>query len=973
MAAFNDTVTTIITIDGKQAVNQIGALEMEVKDLNTALKSIKKGTQEYIDTNNKLTEVKKNLQDVRDTVGLTGMTIKQLREEKKRLNFEMNNITRGTAAYDEYKAKIQAVTKAINDQQADVKGTKEAWQQAGGGANDMFSKVSGLLKGGVILGVATQVFQIGKEFLALTNEVNKSRESVAKFSELTGEALNNTTAKTRSVAETFGKDFNEVLTAANSLSKSMGISFDESLGLIEKGFIKGADVNGDFLDKVKEYPIQFKQAGFTAEEFIKIAIQEPKSGIFSDKLLDTIKEVGLSLREMTKAQRDALTNAFGSEFTTKLANDINKGKITTADALKVIQEEANKTGLSVSQMQTLTADLFKGAGEDAGGFEKIMQELNNSLSSNINELSDQEKQVAANAKASEEYNKALLSLSQNFAGVGTAFSTFFTNILTSIINATNAVVEFFSLADSRSKKLVANLSYNTTEEAKKSILTIQAQLNAEREKAKSFQTRIDSGFGNTQTRINLKNTQDSIKVLEKAIQEGENKLNDIKQKAADKNTQITKDQTQDDLAQQDSANKTRLEKLKDRFANEFKTMMDNFSMYEKVEKPLEIDLKVKINDFNPEDLKKKIDENFAKAQAKQNRDKSAGAELEVGKAIGAAGIFGENDKSVVSAKLAQLEALKGIELQNKDLTEKEKLNIEAKYLKQGADLEKDARLKRNLQMVEIAQSVTNVLSEISSARFQVETQEAENDKTSKLRILEEQKQAELEKYAGNKDKQQEINAKYEKDKNGIESESEKKIAEIKTRQAKAEKAFNVANAILNGTQAVLKALASAPPPLNFVLAGTVGAVAAVQVAKIIATPIPDYYSASTAGSGGGDSPTGGYYDGGPTQRSPSDRTAVGIVHANEYVIPANLLRKPEIANMAGVIESMRTGGRGFMEGGFTSPTTQSPNTGLEAKLDRLITAIYEMANRPIKTYVVARDVQDELDDWNRIQDESRFG
>jgi hypothetical protein len=30
MAAFNDIVTTTITIDGKQAVNQIGALEMEV-------------------------------------------------------------------------------------------------------------------------------------------------------------------------------------------------------------------------------------------------------------------------------------------------------------------------------------------------------------------------------------------------------------------------------------------------------------------------------------------------------------------------------------------------------------------------------------------------------------------------------------------------------------------------------------------------------------------------------------------------------------------------------------------------------------------------------------------------------------------------------------------------------------------------------------------------------------------------------
>lgn len=972
MSAFNDVITTTIVIDGKQAVNQLGKIDMEIKDVRASMKGLKKDSQEYIDAQKQLDNLDEKYKKVRKEMDLQGLTLKQLKQYYRELQREVENTVAGTEHHTSAVIKFKEAGKVLQEQTNQIRGTKEAWQQAGGGANDMFAKVRGLLKGGAIIGIATQVFSVAKEFLALTNEVNKTRESVAKFSNLTGESLNNTTAKTRAVAESFGKDFNEVLLSANSLSKSMGISFDESLTLIEKGFLKGADTNGDFLDKLKEYPIQFKEAGYSAEDFIKIAVQEVKGGVFNDKLLDTVKELGLSLRELPKASKDALTNAFGSKFTNELAKNIDSGKVNTVQALQLIQAESQKTNLSVSQVQTLVADVFKGAGEDIGGLEQAFTQINNALAINLNELTDQEQQVQANTQANEQYNKALISLSQNFAGVGTSFSTFFTNILTSIVSATNAVVEFFSLADTRSKKLVANLSYNTTEEAKKSILTIQAQLNAEREKAKKLQALADSGLGKQiQTRINLKNTQDSIKVLEKAIQDGENKLNDIKQKAADKNTQITKDQTQADLAQQDSANKSRLEKLKESFDNEFKTMMDNFSMYEKVEKPLEIDFKVKVKDIDAEDLKKKVDENLAKAQEKQNRAKSAGAELEVGKAIGTAGVFGENAKSVVSAKLAQLSVLKEIELQNKDLTEKEKLNIEAKYLKQGTDLEKDARLKRNLQMLEIAQNVTNVLSEISSGRFQKETQEAENDKTSKLRILEEQKQAELEKYAGNKDKQQEINAKYEKDKNGIESESEKKIAEIKTRQAKAEKAFNVANAILNGTQAVLKALASAPPPLNFILAGSVGAVAAVQVAKIIATPIPDYYSASSAGSAGGDSPTGGYYDGGHTTRSTSDRTPVGIVHANEYVIPAPLLRKPQVANMASVIESMRTG-RGFIEGGFTSGSPAT-NDGINTKLLERIAFLLETQNeRPIKTYVVARDVQDEIDDWNRIQDESRF-
>jgi hypothetical protein len=68
----------------------------------------------------------------------------------------------------------------------------------------------------------------------------------------------------------------------------------------------------------------------------------------------------------------------------------------------------------------------------------------------------------------------------------------------------------------------------------------------------------------------------------------------------------------------------------------------------------------------------------------------------------------------------------------------------------------------------------------------------------------------------------------------------------------ARKAFNInkaasaSDATVNGILAVQKALASAPTPYNYVLAGIVGASAAGNVAKILATPF---------GGGGGGSQT----------------------------------------------------------------------------------------------------------------------
>lgn len=68
--------------------------------------------------------------------------------------------------------------------------------------------------------------------------------------------------------------------------------------------------------------------------------------------------------------------------------------------------------------------------------------------------------------------------------------------------------------------------------------------------------------------------------------------------------------------------------------------------------------------------------------------------------------------------------------------------------------------------------------------------------------------------------------------------------ELAGENVEVQKGIAAAQAIYNGYLAVQVALASAPPPLNFVLAGIVGGMAAANVAKILST------SSSTAGGGG---------------------------------------------------------------------------------------------------------------------------
>jgi hypothetical protein len=116
------------------------------------------------------------------------------------------------------------------------------------------------------------------------------------------------------------------------------------------------------IDQFKEYSVQMKEAGLSMDQFTALAIMQQKEGVFGDKGLDAIKEFKLRLKEMTPAGNEALKGIglSGKEMLKQLDN----GTMTSFDGLRKVV--ATMKGASTQARQTIMANLFGGAGEDAG-------------------------------------------------------------------------------------------------------------------------------------------------------------------------------------------------------------------------------------------------------------------------------------------------------------------------------------------------------------------------------------------------------------------------------------------------------------------------------------------------------------------------------------------------------------------------------------------------------------------------------
>lgn len=121
---------------------------------------------------------------------------------------------------------------------------------------------------------------------------------------------------------------------------------------------------------------------------------------------------------------------------------------------------------------------------------------------------------------------------------------------------------------------------------------------------------------------------------------------------------------------------------------------------------------------------------------------------------------------------------------------------------------------------EFFKDVMNVMQESSRARFENEMKQLELSYETNILFAGESKEA----------------------KEKLEQEFEEKQRELRIKQAKRDKQMAIMNAVINTAQGVVSMLATVPWPANFVMAGLVGALGAVQIATIASTPIPEFWT-----------------------------------------------------------------------------------------------------------------------------------
>jgi len=274
----------------------------------------------------------------------------------------------------------------------------------------------------------------------------------------------------------------------------------------------------------------------------------------------------------------------------------------------------------------------------------------------------------------------------------------------------------------------------------------------------------------------------------------------------------------------------------------------------------------KIREFDEESYKKSLDKRVSRIN--ENMNKELEAENTRFKELGSLEdmkmrqredliraheerVFEIKKKAALASLRAQADTLEEELKASDELPDKERLTAEKrqeiaeKLSKARADISekeleqfekrnkkiKDEELKLAEDIRNIAQDLSGALSDLASALFDTRIQniDAEIEKNNEYYA----KQTEL---AGEDEAQKKL---LEIERAKKEEELNKKKRKEQEKQAKFNKALAIAQAAINLGVAVTAALTVAPPA-SFAFAALTAAIAAVQLAAVIATPIPKY-------------------------------------------------------------------------------------------------------------------------------------
>lgn len=189
------------------------------------------------------------------------------------------------------------------------------------------------------------------------------------FTGLTGDAMSAVRDKVQAVADTYGKDFAQTLKAATSISHNMGITVNDALDLINKGFAAGGVNSENYLNILQRFAPTMEKMGLSADQFVAFAGQIEKAGADTNKSMTAMGKASMQLRTMNISTANSL-KAIGIDAT-QMSTDIQKGKKSVVEAMQEIAQKIQETGTNSREVAAVMKDLFGARGESQIGTEFI--------------------------------------------------------------------------------------------------------------------------------------------------------------------------------------------------------------------------------------------------------------------------------------------------------------------------------------------------------------------------------------------------------------------------------------------------------------------------------------------------------------------------------------------------------------------------------------------------------------------------
>ena len=316
------------------------------KEANAFREDIKKLSGELADNKSKAEQLRTSTNNLDESFEKTKQAA-----EKSEDGFSSVKVAIGNLISEGIKKMTQEAVDALKRITEETQTASNSFQAITGETDAVTQKFSDKMKEMYKDGYGESLKDIGDK-MAYVKQVTKETDP-SKVKELTENAI--------ALEDTFGSDFQETIRGVTGLMTHFGTDSTEAFDLFAKGSQKGLDYTNELGDNVAEYGGNFKQAGYTVEEYFQLLANGTKNGAYNlDKVNDSINEVKNKLGDGSIEKNIGIF----SKDTKKSFKAWKDGKGTMKKVIDSIVKDIN--GCKNEQKAlTMASTAFGTMGEDA--------------------------------------------------------------------------------------------------------------------------------------------------------------------------------------------------------------------------------------------------------------------------------------------------------------------------------------------------------------------------------------------------------------------------------------------------------------------------------------------------------------------------------------------------------------------------------------------------------------------------------